>query len=118
MRGFVFAPRDGAVLLEVLIALAVLGSAIGGTAWLAAEAMRSVNHTYAAEAAVRDAHRLLSHVALWPRRDLDLRLGQTRQGQWWLRVDRVHPMLYDVTITDVETGAAILRTTIFRAVER
>jgi type II secretory pathway pseudopilin PulG len=109
--------RPGAVLLEAIIALAILGSLLGAGAWLGAEAVRAVVQTHTAEAAVRDADRLLRHVALWPRRDLDLHLGETPQDPWLLRVHRLEPTLYDIAILEGGTGVVVLATTLFRRVE-
>ena len=76
--------RAGAVLLEVIIALAILATA-GATI-----------------------------TALWPRADLDRHLGERTQGHWRMRVDRPTPTLYVVTLTDGASNVELLRTALFR----
>jgi type II secretory pathway pseudopilin PulG len=106
--------RDGAVLLEAIVALAVLGTIASGSVLLTAESVRAVNRVHAREAGVRGAQRLLDAVSLWPREDLDRHLGSTAQGPWRLYVDRVSNTLYEVAIVDTATDARILRTAVFR----
>jgi type II secretory pathway component PulJ len=104
----------GAVLLEAVIALAILASVGGTAAWMASESIRSVGHVHEEENRVRAAARLLTAVSLWPRQDLDRHLGNTSQGSWRLLVDRVGPTLYAVAIVDSATGKVTLRSSLFR----
>lgn len=106
--------RPGAVLLEIMIALAVLATVGGTSAWMCSEAIRAVSRAHAAEVEIRGANRLLIAVSLWPREDLDRHLGDTPQGPWRLRVDRVQPDLYEVTLADTATGRVLLGTALFR----
>lgn len=106
--------RTGAVLLEVMVALAVFAMLGGTAAWMGSEAIRDVGRAHAAEVEIRRAHRLLVAVSLWPREDLDRHLGDTPQGPWRLRVDRVQPDLYEVMLTDTVTGRVLLGTALFR----
>jgi len=110
--------RAGAVLLEVIVALSVLAFVGVAAVTLAAEAARSVAGARRAEAETRAANALFDAVSLWPRSDLDRHLGTTRQGEWRMRVNRSSPVLYDVTLTDSAASRVLLRTTLFREVNR
>jgi len=106
--------RRGAVLLEALVALAVLATVGSAAAWTASEAIRAVGRVHETETQIRSAARLLTAVSLWPREDLDRHLGSRRQGPWRMQINRVHPTLYDVTLADAVTGRVLLWTTLFR----
>lgn len=106
--------RSGAVLLEVLVALAVLAMVGSSAAWMCSEAMRGVSQAQATEAEMHHVERLMVAVSLWPREDLDRHLGSTRQGPWRLRVFRVRLNLYEVTLTDTATSSALLSTALWR----
>ncbi|HEX7051884.1 MAG TPA: hypothetical protein VF188_16880 [Longimicrobiales bacterium] len=106
--------RAGAVLLEVMIALTVLATVGGTAAWMCSEAIRAVGRAHAAEAEIRAAQRFMAAVSLWPREDLDRHLGDSPQGSWRLRVDRVRPDLYEVSLADTATGRVLLGTALFR----
>jgi type II secretory pathway pseudopilin PulG len=108
------ADRRGTVLLEALIALALLGIVGGSVATLVSETMHTVAHVHEAEAHLRNAARFLTAVTLWPRTDLDRHLGTSQQGVWLLRVDRPNTTLYEVTLTEATTGTVLLRTALFR----
>jgi type II secretory pathway component PulJ len=106
--------RQGAVLLEVIVALAVLAMVGSSAAWMCSEALRAVSHAHAAEAGMRAAERLMVAVSLWPTEDLDRHLGSTRQGPWRLLVLRPRPNLYEVTLTDTVAGGVLLSTALWR----
>lgn len=106
--------RPGGILLEAMVALAVLATVGGTAAWMCSEAIRTVIRAHAAEDEIRNANRLLAAVSLWPREDLDRHLGDTRQGSWRMRVDRPLPNLYEVVLTDSATGRVVLGTALFR----
>jgi type II secretory pathway pseudopilin PulG len=117
------APR-GAALLEVIVALTIL--AVAGTA--AAEHARACADAVArarrADDETRRASALLDAVALWPREDLDRRLGARPQGPWTMVVERESSTLYVVTLADSArvasdgaalSGRTLLRTALYRA---
>jgi type II secretory pathway component PulJ len=106
--------RHGAVLLEALVALAVLGMVGGTAAWMVSECIRAVAHVHESEARFRAASRVLTAVSLWPRDDLDRHLGSRTQGPWRLRIDRPRPNLYDIALSEKATGTIVLRTALFR----
>jgi type II secretory pathway pseudopilin PulG len=106
--------RRGAVLLETLVALAVLAIVGSAAAWTASESIRAVGRVYQAETRVRLAVRLLTAVSLWPREDLDRHLGSRAEGPLRMRVDRPQPTLYEVSVMDGATGSLLLRTSLYR----
>ena len=103
------------MLLEAVLALAVLSVAGSAAAWLATDSMRLVSRAHTRERVVRDAEQLLSAVSLWSRADLDRRLGQTSQGPFRLRINRGSSRLYHVAVIDAEDGHLLLVTSLFRA---
>lgn len=106
--------RSGMTLLEVLVALAILGSAGLATIALATESWRAVRTARDADRSLREASAFFDAVALWPREDLDRHLGDRTQGPWRMRVDRLTPTLYVVTLADSSSGFTILETSLFR----
>lgn len=110
--------QAGAVLLEVLVALAVLGIVAGSAAWQTGEWLRTVRHVHDVEAEVRAGQALLAAVSLWPRDDLDRHLGGSAQGPWTLLVERPAPDLYQVALRDTASRATLLRTVLYREPER
>jgi prepilin-type N-terminal cleavage/methylation domain-containing protein len=109
------APRAGVALLEVLVALMILGIAGAAAITLAVDAGNSLRRAQTAEGEMRAANAFLDRVSLWGRGDLDRRLGERLQGQWRLRIDRPAPTLYVVELRDSSAQRVLLRTAIFRA---
>ncbi len=107
--------RDGAVLLEVVVALTIL--ATGGVTMiaLASQSMDALRRAHVAEDDTASASAFLHAVSLWPRADLDRHLGDRPQGHWRLRVERPLPTLYGITITDSTGGRTLLSTALYRA---
>jgi type II secretory pathway pseudopilin PulG len=106
--------RSGAVLLEVLVALAILATAGAAAVTFAVDVGRTVARVRESEADVRRASAFLDAVALWPREDLDRHLGSRLQGRWRMRVDRPVPTLYVVLLTDTLGTREVLRTALYR----
>lgn len=112
--------RRGMTLLEVVVAITLL--LVGGTSLVGMmlQATDAVAQMHERERALRDASRFLEAVALWPRTDLDLRLGEHPQGDWRLRVTRVTPTLYELVLLDGRDAGmrapALLKTAVFRSV--
>lgn len=104
----------GAALLEVLVALAILGTAGASLATGVREALAATERARRADAELREASALLDAVALWPREDLDRRLGERAQGAWRLTILRPAPAVYFVTLADSGGGREVLRTAIYR----
>jgi hypothetical protein len=57
---------------------------------------------------------LLGVVSLWPREDLDRRLGVRRQGMWLLEIKRESSSLYAVTVRDTATRVSVVGTALYR----
>jgi prepilin-type N-terminal cleavage/methylation domain-containing protein len=106
--------RRGVALLEVLVALAVLGTSAAALVALGVEAGHGVERARAADTEMRHASAFMDVVALWPRADLDRRMGERRQGPWVLRVDRENDALFVVSLRDSAGGRELLRTRLFR----
>lgn len=106
--------RNGAALLEALVALTILATAAASIVAFATDSARTVRHARDAEIQVRRASALLDAIALWPREDLDRHLGQRQEGPFRLYIARVMPALYLVVLSDSSGGRELLRTTIYR----
>jgi type II secretory pathway pseudopilin PulG len=102
------------MLIEVMAAIAILS--IAGAALLAttSEAIQRLDRARQSEAELGSAERLLGMVTLWPRDDLDRRLGVRRQGQWLLEIERESSSLYVVTVRDTVSRAALISTAMHR----
>lgn len=109
--------RHGVILLEALVAIAILGTVASAAAWQTAELLQAVTRVHGREAEVRSAQRLLSAVSLWPREDLDRHLGNTTQGMWTMRIERVSGTLYEVLLLETASSAVVLRTALYREPE-
>jgi type II secretory pathway pseudopilin PulG len=101
-------------LLEVLVALAILGTAGLATVTLATESWRAVRAAREADRSFREASAFFDAVALWPREDLDRHLGDRAQGPWRMHVDRPLPTLYVVTLADSSGRDTLLVTSLYR----
>lgn len=112
------ADSQGAVLLEAMVALAVLATVGSAAAWTAAESIHAVARVHEREAQLHVADRLLTAVSLWPREDLNRHLGTTKQGPFRMRIDRQRSTLYTVTLADSATGKVLLHTSFFRVERR
>jgi type II secretory pathway pseudopilin PulG len=109
--------EDGSALLEVIVALAILGTAGVAIVAQVRESAHVTTRTERAEADVSEASDFLAAVALWPRADLDRHLGDRRNGPWRLVVLRPTDALYDVAIRDSTGTRTLLTTTLFRGQE-
>lgn len=106
--------RAGAALLDVMVALAIL--AVAGVAAVAAtgESVRAAARLRESEREIREASAFLEAVALWPREDLDRRLGDRAQGRWRLRISRPSPTVYEIALTDSTDTDVLLETALYR----
>lgn len=106
--------RRGGALLEVLIAMTILGIAGASMAVLATESGRLVRRAQDREVELRRADALFTSVALWTREDLDRHLGDHPQGPWRLTVMRPTSVLYDVALRDTIGMRLVLHTVLYR----
>lgn len=107
--------QPGMTLLEVLIALAILGTGAMTVVALGSQSWHAVRNVRDADRSLLEASAFLDAVALWPREDLDQRLGERVQDPWRLRIDRPLPTLYVVTLADSSGRDTLLVTSLFRA---
>ena len=110
------ADRSGGVLLEVLVAMTILGIAGTSITTLAVDSGRQVRHARESELALRRANALLTSVSLWSREDLDRHLGDRAQGDWRMTVTRATPSLYEVALRDGTVTPPFLRTVLYRPI--
>lgn len=106
--------RAGVVLLEVLVALVLLGAAAASLTALALESGRATERAWRADRETRAASAFMDVVALWPREDLERRLGSRHQGAWMLEVSRTTTALYHVSMRDSTGNRELLRTVLYR----
>lgn len=107
--------RSGIVLLEVLVALAIMTVAIAAGVPLLRTATAASESVVSHEMRLRQADQLLSAIALWPREDLDRHLGDRRQGEWTVRVQHPTPTIYVATVLDAGVAREWMRTMVYRA---
>lgn len=107
--------RRGLALLEVLLGIALLGSAGLGV-------VLALRHASVAEAAAGEeerrlgaADRVLAAMTLLRRRELDQRIGARRVGRFVVLVERPEPMLYRIALRDSSApGRELLTTVVYR----
>jgi type II secretory pathway pseudopilin PulG len=97
-------------LLEVLVALAILGMAGSAFVGIAVQSARAMQLARDEETRMSAASDFLDKISLWDRADLDRHLGDRPEGQWRLKMNRVSPDVYDVALSD-STGARVLLVT-------
>lgn len=104
----------GVSLLEVMVALAILS--IAGTSFMVylAQSYRALHSAERREAVLNSAAVFLDAVSLWPREDLDRRLGSRRNGAWRLDIQRTAPYFYQVWLFDSTGTDLLLSTALYR----
>jgi hypothetical protein len=85
-------------LLEVLVALAVLGLAGVALVDVSAQSLRVLDHAGTVERRIADEDRLLAAYTLLDRRDLGQRTGRHRVGPYDVRVERLDLTLFRITV--------------------
>jgi type II secretory pathway pseudopilin PulG len=106
--------RRGAVLLEALVAMTILGTAGVAAIGVAKESGDALRRARERESELRSASAFLDAVVLWTRADLDRHLGEREQGHWRLRIERPTTRLYVVTLSDSLGEHELFRTALFR----
>jgi type II secretory pathway pseudopilin PulG len=110
-------PRHGLTLLEVVVSLAILGTAGIAIMGMAHESFDAARRAIRLDREVRAGSAFLDAVTLWTRAELDQRLGERRQGPWWLRIDHATETIYAITLSD-STRRQLLQTIVFRPADR
>jgi hypothetical protein len=107
--------KTGAALLEVIVALTILGTA--GMALVAQlrQSLDVVQRVERSERELVEASAMLDAIALWPRDDLDRHLGSRRNGPWRLEVLRPSEDLYEIRVRDSTDTSTLVATTLYRA---
>ena len=105
--------RSGTILLEAVVALAIVAGAAVVLLSLALQSVASAEQLRTSEERLIAASAFLEKVALWSSTEYDQRLGDRQQGQWRLRILRTTPVLYELTLKDVH-GVELLRTAQYR----
>lgn len=90
----------GMVLFEVLVALTILAVAGLAIASAVGQASRSAEDLRVREGELRQAEQVLTRLALRDRHNLDLRIGQRREGRFITDVQRPRRDLYRLAVAD------------------
>lgn len=106
--------RTGLVLLESLLAMAIVGTVCLGLLSVFREGTHSLALLNDRQRQLRDAERFFTAVSLWPREDLERRLGSRQQGPYLLTITGSTHVLFDVELADARTRATLLTTTLYR----
>lgn len=114
VRGSRSKDRAGVALFEAIVALVILSTAGLTAASLVVDASRAASRVQASELRVRRASAFLESVALWPREDLDRRLGDRPQGPYRLRVVRMASTLYVAQLWDSAGADMLVGTALYR----
>ena len=111
-----FRRSSGTALLEVLAALAILGTAGLSLVALVHQSVRSQAEAARAERVLDEADRVLSAVTLLAADDLDRRLGSHPVGEFVVDVQRPRRFLYRIAVAEAAaTDRSMLVTVVFRA---
>lgn len=114
MSAHVRGRRRGAVLLEAIVALTILGSASVALLALARQLSLSAEHAAASELSVREADRLMQAAVMWSRDEYVDRLGVRAQGPWLLEIQRLDSTMFALVLTDSGRASPALRTLVYR----
>jgi len=93
----------GVVLVEVLVAVLILGIAGLALMELCGSGLRATMAAETREREQADAERLLTAYTLLKRNELDQRLGDRRVGEYVVNVQRPERELYRIAIADLAT---------------
>jgi prepilin-type N-terminal cleavage/methylation domain-containing protein len=104
----------GVALLEVVIALAILGIAGLSAVGALLQASDQIEHIAAVERRIEDQSRLLSAIGLLTRDDLLRQLGRRTAGQYTVRTQRLSDALFQVTVADGPDMTPTLATVFYR----
>ena len=109
--------RRGSSLLDVVIALVVLGLSGVALITLLGQTARSVRSVRTTEREIRRASDELGRFVAYDRAQLIAMLGRSRSHGWTIDVAQASPDVFDVSIANSDTTGAMLRTSIYRPAE-
>ena len=89
----------GVALLEVLVALAILGGVGAALVATLAAGIRARHEISEREMEMKRADRILAATSLLSRPDLDRRLGRHLAGEMLLEIQRPNPVLYRLSVS-------------------
>jgi Tfp pilus assembly protein PilV len=106
--------RRGSALIEVLVSLVLLS--IGGTALvtLLGQTAHSMQTAAESERLTQGASEQLDWLAIASRPELVTRSGRTMLRGWAIEVRQTSPTMFDITVAASDTGAPLVRTTLYR----
>lgn len=105
--------RAGAALMEAIVALAVLATAGVAMLLMTRQSAATFEHVATTERNLAKASQFLVAVSLWPASVLDQRLGDRRQGDWRLLIEK-REGIYRIALTDTATSRVLLSTSLYR----
>lgn len=106
--------RAGTALLEVTVALVLLGMSGTALITLMGQSSHSLRRVRRAELQVQAASDELTRFVAYDRAEMIASVGQSLRRGWIVTIAQRAPDLFDVVIADTVTKAAILRTTLYR----
>src|ERR1043166_88888 len=109
--------KPGMVLIEVVAAIAILGSVAAAYLALASRSMALVRRAIDHEVVVARAGDFLGVVSLWSRDDLLHHLGERREGPWILAIQGDGHRLFRATVMD-SVRVPLVSTVLFREVSK
>lgn len=101
--------RRGASLLEALVALSILGTAILAAMRVVGSAEDALLRAHESESEIARASAFLDAVSIWTQADLDRHLGVRVQGAWRMAVAQ-RDGLYYVALFDSTGSRLVLET--------
>jgi type II secretory pathway pseudopilin PulG len=107
--------RGGVILLESLVALALMAAATATAMALASADQDEAQRIIARSQEISRASAFLDVVTLWPREDFDRRLGTHPQGPYSLSISRPLETMYVIELRDRVHANLLLETAVFRA---
>jgi hypothetical protein len=106
--------KRGSALLDVVIALVVLGFSGVAMITLLGQTAHSVRTVRNTERELRRASDELGRFVVYDRAQLTGMVGRSLSHGWSIDVRQATPDLFDVAIAESDTSAALLRTTVYR----
>lgn len=102
------------MLLEVVIALAILSFAGLSAMRAVSDTATTVVRAEATEDDIRRASHFLEIVSLWTSADFDRHLGWREEGNWKMHIVREAPTVYVVTVADSSASRMLVETAVYR----